>query len=165
MNHGEAPLARRVSMADCPKPAIVHDRFWPGALAQIYAEPVLASRGVMDGSPRAGSLLLQPHHIRPPAGHAVEQPVDVGMFARMGPRIGGVFGVQLQPFGCGGGGDGAVALRQCGVDRHRAGLAGFVLNRGDHLTRGIEQLQAGEVGHRGQLLEGVGKGHGGWIGE
>jgi hypothetical protein len=53
-----------------------------------------------------------------------------------------------------------VELAEVVVDRQRAGLAGLVLDGGDHLAGGVEELQRGQMRDARQGLEFVGECHG-----
>lgn len=55
----------------------------------------------------------------------------------------------------------AVQLAQRVVHGQRAGLARLVLQRGDGLAAGCQQMQGGKVGDGGELLQALGKMHGG----
>lgn len=92
-------------------------------------------------------------------GNYVQQAVDVGMFAGVGTRVGGVLGKQFQTFFGGGHVDAAVFAGQRVVHRQRASLAGFVFDGGHQFAAGVVQLQRAELADGGKLFQVVGKSH------
>lgn len=86
-------------------------------------------------------------------GLDLEQTVDVGVLAPVGPGVLGVLGVDFQALLGGIQVDGAVGLGQVVVDRHGTGTARLVFQGGDHVALGIQQVDGAQVGNPGEFFQ------------
>jgi hypothetical protein len=76
-----------------------------------------------------------------------DQAVDIGVSARVDPGILGMLGEDFQAFPCGLAVDRAEGLRQMVIDRQRTLAARLVLDGGNDIAVGVEQVDSCEVGN------------------
>jgi hypothetical protein len=89
----------------------------------------------------------------------IQQAINIRVLARILAGILGVFGIQLDATGCSLCVDQSEELGEVVVDRQGADLAGLVLDGGNNIALGIEQLNGFQVGNTWQLFEVVSKRH------
>ena len=89
----------------------------------------------------------------------IQQAINVRVLARVLAGILGVLGIQLDATGSRLCVDQSKELGEVVVDRQRADLAGLVLDGGNNIALGIEQLNGFQVGDTRQLFEVVSERH------